>query len=322
MAATVSPAMQRWSTSDVDESQRLDYYANAISSAIDPMRVLRQVDGAFDAWIDFVELGALSVIHGIGQAHECLRDRTDVARSEGRNFHLIINRQSAWTARHLGDHRLRPGDAIILDSQHGYRLDFESTIDNIHLKLSEHWLKQWLPNPGVIAGAPIARDAHWGRALTAFVSQLSPELLADSPVPQPVFADQIGALLALYANSLDGHAPPVTAQSRDLRSRIDEVLAQRCTELSLCAADVSESLGVSPRTLHRSLAAHQLTFGIVLMRARVDLATRMLESPLFRRLTTAEIGRRAGFADPSHFARVYRRHCGVTPAQVQAAHRS
>jgi AraC-like DNA-binding protein len=53
------------------------------------------------------------------------------------------------------------------------------------------------------------------------------------------------------------------------------------------------------------------------MAARVELATRMLESPLFRRLTTSEIGRRAGFSDPSHFARVYRPVCGRTPASAR-----
>lgn len=32
---------------------------------------------------------------------------------------------------------------------------------------------------------------------------------------------------------------------------------------------------------------------------------------------TSEIGRRAGFSDPSHFARVFRRHTGSTPAQIR-----
>lgn len=312
--------IQRWSTSDVDEPQRLDYYAEAISAAIDPMRVLRRVEGKFDAWIDCIELGPLSLIHGIGQAHDCIRDRTDVARSTGRNFHLILNNGSAWKVRHVGEHLVRKGDAMLLDSRDGYRLDFMSAIDNVHLKLSEDWLKQWVADPAAIVGTPILSDGDWGGALTAFMSQLSPELVASAPLPQQVFADQIGALLALYSNALTGKAAAANPRSRDLRDRIQEILAQRCNELSLTAVDVAASLAISPRTLHRGLAAHQQTFGALLMKARVDLATRMLESPLFRRLTTAEIGRRAGFADPSHFARVYRRHSGFTPAQVQGGH--
>lgn len=320
MASKEPPAVQRWSTSDVDDSQRLDYYANAISSAIDPMRVLRRIEGKFDAWIDCVELGPISLIHGIGHAHDCIRDRSDVARSSGRNFHLIINRGSSWKVKHVGEHLVRRGDAMLIDSRLGYRLDFMSAIDNIHLKMSEEWLKRWIPDPSAIVGRPIAGDAHWGSALTAFLSQLSPELMSEAPVPQQVFADQIGALLALYSNALDSRASAATPLSRALGERAAELLAQRCTEPSLCAADVAQSLGVSTRTLHRVLATNQQTFGLMLMQARVNLATRMLESPLFRRLTTAEIGRRAGFSDPSHFARVFRRHSGITPAQAQGMH--
>jgi AraC-like DNA-binding protein len=43
----------------------------------------------------------------------------------------------------------------------------------------------------------------------------------------------------------------------------------------------------------------------------------MLASPLFKRVTTAEIGRRAGFLSASHFARVIRNRTGLTPLQLR-----
>jgi len=45
----------------------------------------------------------------------------------------------------------------------------------------------------------------------------------------------------------------------------------------------------------------------------------MLTSPLFDRVTTAEIGRRAGFLSASHFARVMRSRTGRTPLQLRRA---
>jgi AraC-like DNA-binding protein len=74
---------------------------------------------------------------------------------------------------------------------------------------------------------------------------------------------------------------------------------------------------MSTRTLHRSLAAHGETFGETLIAARVQAALRMLRSPLFEGSTVAEIGYRAGFLDASHFARVLRRHVGMTPLQIR-----
>ena len=55
----------------------------------------------------------------------------------------------------------------------------------------------------------------------------------------------------------------------------------------------------------------------MLIAARANAAMRMLESPLFRRLTLQEIARRAGFSDASHFCRVIRARFGQTPSQVR-----
>lgn len=93
----------------------------------------------------------------------------------------------------------------------------------------------------------------------------------------------------------------------------------RCSESELSAPDVANALAISPRTLHRTLAAYGETFGRKLIEARVEVAARMLGSRLFDRLTIAEVGRRAGFVDPSHFARMCRAHLGHTPAVLRQA---
>jgi AraC-like DNA-binding protein len=88
-------------------------------------------------------------------------------------------------------------------------------------------------------------------------------------------------------------------------------------EPSINATEIAQSLNISTRTLHRNLATCSATFGATLMASRIELATRMLQSPLFRRLSTAEIGRRAGFLDASHFSRAFRKRVGRSPSQVR-----
>lgn len=311
------PQIRYWTTRDVAEARQMDYYASVLGSAVDPMGITKRVRGSFEADIESTDLGPISVVHGRGPAHDCVRDGRDIARSTGRNFHLIINTGAAWRVDHRERLKLRQGDAVLLDSRYGYRLDFPDVFANVHLKLSEEWLTRWVPDTDVVVGRSIPLDGRWGKALTAFVSQLTPEFVVAAPLPHALIADQVGALFALHANELSGIRPSNPA-ARALRDRIEEIVVQRCTESSLCARDVADALDISTRTLHRVLGSCQQTFGASLMGARVELATRMLESPLFRRLTTGEIGRRAGFSDPSHFARVYRRFCGRTPVQARA----
>lgn len=104
--------------------------------------------------------------------------------------------------------------------------------------------------------------------------------------------------------------------------RIHECVAERCTEPQLTAADVAAPLNISVRTLHRVFAAANQTFGEQLIDARARVALRMLTSPLFDRVTTAEIGRRAGFLSASHFARVIRNRTGQTPLQLRRTSQS
>lgn len=314
---TRHPKIHYWSTRDVPEMQQMDYYASVLSSAVDPMSVAKRVRGSFEADIESTSLGPISVIHGQGAAHDCVRDDRDIARSTGRNFHLVINTGSAWRVDHRDRLMLRKGDGVLLDSRYGYRLDFVDPFENVHLKIPEEWLTRWVPDTDGIVGRPILFDVSWGKAMTAFISRLTPNVVATAPLPPGLLADHVGALFALYANERFD-ARKANPADRALHGLIEEVIMQRCTEFSLGAQDVAGALGISTRTLHRNLASYQQTFGASLMVARVELATRMLESPLFRRFTTSEIGRRAGFRDASHFVRVYRRLRGRTPVQVRS----
>jgi AraC-like DNA-binding protein len=315
---TPTPPIHRWTTLEVAPERRLEFYSGVLSSAIDPMEVARAVPKPFDAQITAMPLGPLTLIHGVGHAHECVRDRHHVARSTERQFHLIVNRGAGWNLRHRAPVHLRRGDAVLLDSRLDHYLDFSHGFDIVHVRLPEAWLAQWLADPAELVGQPIPADVGWARALTAFVSQLEPESVAHEPLSAALIADQIGALFALHASEISGQNAHPALPQRQLRDLALECLAQRCTECSLSADDVAASLGVSTRALHRTLAACGQTFSGLLMETRVTLATRLLESPLMARLTVAEIGRRAGFSDPSHFARVFRRLAGTAPARARA----
>ena len=158
--------------------------------------------------------------------------------------------------------------------------------------------------------------------MSTYLGELSPEFVLAPPLPFSVLADQVGSLIALAASGLWRATQQYTPIIRSVHERIQECLVQRCTEPQLTAADVAASVSISVRTLHRTFAAANETFGGKLIEARAHVALRMLTSRLFARVTTAEIGRRAGFLSPSHFARVMRHRTGRTPLQLRRSVKS
>jgi AraC-like DNA-binding protein len=93
--------------------------------------------------------------------------------------------------------------------------------------------------------------------------------------------------------------------------RVSELLRERCTA-TWNLADVAAEAGVHPVYLAGSFRRHfGCTVGEYVRRQRILLACRQLAgtcNPL------AEIAVQTGFADQSHFNRVFKRQIGLTPA--------
>ncbi len=315
-----TPTIVRLSTSDVAQADRLSYWSSVLSSTLQPSALSTEAPLEYESEIAALSLGLVSFAAQSGSVQRAVRARPEIRRTGMHSFNLVLVLGGSWQVEQGGRRgRFGRGDLIFYDSRNLLDCALLDTWSDINLQLSEQFVRKWVPNPGWLAGRRISADAKWGRVLASYVAQLSPQFVAQAPLPQSMLIDQVGALLALTAAELHGGRPACSPVERSLREQIHDHIKQRCTESSLQAGDIASSLNISNRTLHRALAGCGETFGSMLIRARVDVAARMLQSPLFDRVTTAEIGRRAGFSDASHFTKVLRRHTGQTPRQMRRA---
>ena len=319
MVRSESSPIVRLSTRDIAPADRLNY-ANWILSETDgaaPTEVSAGAPSEYKLEATALELPAVTFVAMSGSPQRSVR-RFETRRTVQRTFGLNLVFSGSWHVTHGTRYRLGPGDLDFTDSRHPFDYDFLTNWKDVYVRLSEHFVRRWVRNPTVLCGRPL-NDSQWGRLLASYVAQLSPEFVVHAPLPQAVLIDQIGALLALTASERSGSSAVSTPAERSVRDHVYDHIRQRCADTSLQTADVASSLNVSRRTLHRALAACGETFGPMLIQARVDLAVRMLQSPLLDRVTTAEIGRRAGFSDASHFVKVLRSRTGQTPLQMRRA---
>ena len=314
----VNDAVQRWSTGDVPPSQRLDYFAAAVSEAVTPLTIEGGDAISFHGEVSFAKLGAIDVSRASGSPHRSSRGRKELARSKEHVFNLMTTLKAPWSAEHRGPVRMMPRDVLILDSSFPLKAEVREEFELVNVVVTEEWLRRWVPDPNALAARRIPGNSMWGLALSSYLAEMSPELAAAPPLPLSVMADQVGSLLALTVSAMQSSPAATSAGTKSLQTRIRDCIDQRCAEPQLTATDVAEAVGVSVRTLHRTLASAGETYGGFLMEARARTALRMLRSPLFKRVTTGEIGRRAGFMSGSHFVRVIRARCGQTPKQLRS----
>ena len=314
MSKANSSAVSYWCTGSAAPHERFDCYASVLAEAVTPMSLRSDDPSRFQAEVESIQLGSIDVLKMSGAPHEVLRGEPEISRSQARTFHLLINTRSEMRLSHRGTSRVPAGDAVLVDSALGHQLQLPQDYEILHLRMGESFINRWLPRPHVLVGKLIPARAGWGSALCAAVGQLTPRFLATAPLPASLLEEQVGALLALTASTLSERAAePGTPAA--LAERIRDCLKHLCADPEVTAQSVAQALNVSVRTVHRALTSTGETFGALLVTQRVELAGRMLLSSSFKHLTTAEIGRRAGFSDPSHFVRVFKRYTGQTPAE-------
>jgi AraC family transcriptional regulator len=120
-----------------------------------------------------------------------------------------------------------------------------------------------------------------------------------------------GLVLEVLAHMIRHLVPSLGSRPpRWLKEAIDLLHAEFTEPLSL--EYVARAVGVHPVYLARVFRQrHQCTVGEYIRRLRIEYACRQLatsDTPL------TDIAMAAGFADPSHFSKVFRRIMGLSPA--------
>jgi AraC family transcriptional activator of tynA and feaB len=313
MDDTPKPVL-RFSTQNVAPAARFDFWADAVSRALLPLKVQSADVSSFEASVSQADLGALQIIQTQGSAHHSWRTRSDIEKSEARTYHLCMSRSGPWALAQRGQKYLAPGDLVLHDSQYEYRIDIEGQYDIVNVKLPAPWLRTWVPDPEVLVGHQIVSTSNWGQVLSRVICPLLPEFAADAPLPALVLTDHIGALLALVC----GQFSSAPLAHRRLAKQILQCIRDRCTEPSLTGVDIANSMSIEPQALHSALASNGQSFATELLHMRVECAVRLLRTPSLRRLKLADVASRAGFSDTAHFQRIIRSRLGVAPETVRA----
>lgn len=309
--------MQRWSTDDIAPDRRLSFWRNAVHESVVEMD-LRPTDNspAFVSSIEACPLAAIVPHQARGSAQKVSRGSAEIARGRKNAYYLLSQPQRAWSIRHAGqEHFVEPGESVLVDSREPYDFLFAQGLDDLSIEMPIEWLERWLPQPSSILGRPLQCSNGWGKALRGFKEALIPERLVALSVPDTLLEDQLGVLLSLASEQ---NELAVSAKNDLLRQCLSS-MRERLADPELVALTVAQANAISVRSLHRVFAAADQTFSAVLMHLRVDEAARMLASRRFHTLTIAEVSRRCGFLDPSHFARQFRLKRGVGPRAFRAA---
>lgn len=311
MTMSEAPAVHA-RTTDVPESERFDYFRDALSDVYLGIRTEWSGPGVFDAAFDSYPVGGDVLAHMWAPGHVGRRGSALVKQRPDEAVYLNLSTSGAHAVSHLDrTWALGRGMPILLDSESPFLVDFVNRARFRLFSLRIEKRDGFAPTRADVLriNEQIARTAT-GRALAAQARLMCAEIEAGRPDVAAAMAAPVRALLGVLASA----ATESPRRLDDLKA----VARARFADPALRADDVAAAFGVSARTVQAEFAAAGETFASWLLAERLDLAHARLTASAWRARSVAEISAACGFRDPTHFHRVFRGRFGTTPGELRA----
>jgi AraC family transcriptional regulator, positive regulator of tynA and feaB len=310
-----APAPRHWSTTEVEQRRALAYWVETVCDRFLDLEIDTPIRDRFHASLDQVDLGPATANFFATDAQRVRRTPAKIARLSAPMFLLMQIRTGQVRFQQSGhDIRVGPGECVFIDGTEPYELECPRLTKAVALRLPADWLKGWIAQPERYT-ARLFSAGGWSAALCAAVAALDTQTLDDQALPRDIVADPIVTLLRLAL----GREAEAGAQQPALLNRLLRTLQNRFHEPDLSPRVVAAEHHISTRSVHYAFAGSRTTFFESLMALRLERARRMLSDLQLLDLPVAEVAAHCGFADPSHFARRFRRQFGQSPLQFRSS---
>ncbi|MFI9747599.1 helix-turn-helix domain-containing protein [Streptomyces sp. NPDC052494] len=209
---------------------------------------------------------------------------------------------------------LKPGDFALYDTSAPYTLLFNEGVDQHFLRFPRAALA--LPERSLrdVTAVALASDNPVARLASAYFRQLavSEELHRGRPAEAVVepSIELVRAVVAAQVGKADLARGPL---AETLGLRITQYIRAHLADPDLSAARIAAARGISVRHLYVVLARSGISLGDWIRTHRLAECKRELATPQGRHKTIAAIGRSWGFADATHFSKVFKQAYDISP---------
>jgi AraC-like DNA-binding protein len=312
-----APAPRHWSTTEVEQPEALAYWVETVCDQFLELEIETPLRDRFHASLAQVDLGPATANFLEADTQRVRRTRAKISHMRTPMFMLMQLRVGHVKYQHVGrEVCLGPGDCVLINGTEPYELECPHPTKAMALRLPADWLRGWIVQPERHAGR-LFNGGGWGwsAALCAAVGALDIDSCDKLALPADAIVEPIATLLKL-AIGLDSEA---SVRRPILFEQLLRTLRNRLHEPDLSPKTVAAEHGICTRTVHYVFAQAHTTFVERLMELRLERARAMLSDTQLLDLPVAELAARCGFADPSHFARRFRRRFGQSPLHMRSS---
>lgn len=308
-----------FTTAGLTPHRRRYFWDEVISRVFIPMSAKPAHPSDFNAQLQCVQVGSLSLARAISSAASVIHSSTNARLTHERVFLLHLQAHGSSVNRQDGREAvLMKGDFTLCDSTRPYSVSFDAENDMLVLRITAQQLRDRMVDPETFTAQRICGSTGIG----GVVSQLLRQLWAESGSGlEPRIIDRLGSnFLDLLVTALCAQQPQraeESARTNAQRLRIRYFIEDRLFDANLDANTIAAALHISPRYVHMLLRAEGETLGEYILRRRLEESARRLKDPPHATRTVMEIAFDCGFTDASYFGRCFRKRFQMTPREYR-----
>ncbi|WP_211474546.1 AraC family transcriptional regulator [Collimonas humicola] len=318
-----SPKTHVFTTENLPEHLKLEYWTKELGRRLHAVEVSCQQQAEFYGGVESISMGPIAVTRYFGPAVTIARTETLLRNVPSLRFHLVLTQDGRHVLSQLGRTvDIASGDMVLIDSHLLSSSVKEQVTDARVISLSEAFVNHWIPRVELCVAHVLKGSGGWGAVLSTYLRNLDAEVLQAevSLYEQALIADHIASLM-LFAFKEAGLPKAENSRARNLRQRGELHrgmvlwLRQNYHNANVTAQTVADAFRMSVRNVHHVFlnAGDDTSFHSMLRDIRLDAAIRLLAEKDVQAMSLAEIGWRCGFAEQSHFCRVFRQQKKMSP---------
>ncbi|WP_397473592.1 helix-turn-helix domain-containing protein [Pusillimonas sp.] len=312
---------RRYSTDDVPENQRFDYWQDAVCDALFKLRLSAHKKAGFRGQIDRWNFTTSELLRISSDAVKSQRLRKD-CDGEDRHILLTLPVSGNVTFSQLGrTANCVAGQSVLELSEEAYDHAYDDGSNMWVLKMPAEAVRLRMSNPRRF----IARNFNMQEGVARLFSDYLKLVLYACQTNAVEAYPQMGAhLIDLLAIGLQNHPDALQSQSTAVKDahllRIESYVRTHLTDPDLSPGSIAQGCGISVRYLHTLFQDTDESVSSWIRNQRLQYANEALQQA-GKFTTVAQVAYAAGFTDQSQLTRAFKRRYRRLPSDVLNAAR-
>ncbi|SEN88998.1 helix-turn-helix domain-containing protein [Actinacidiphila rubida] len=311
------------STAPLSASERADSWQDAVSRALVPLDVVLHEDASAAGTIVSRQVGFMRVTTVTAGPQTVTRSPRTIAKGGKETLALtLLHRGIAERSQDGRNAVVHPGQFSLSDS----RRPFSESLRQAFSLTSFQFPRSALGVTDLELQAVTATSFGEDEALSALLAGHLKRLDRSAGSVPAAQADRLATvtcdLLACLIQERQGRmTPQEPAAVQAMLLRVKEYILRHLADPGLSLAAIASAHHMSLRYLHKLFESEGVTAARWIQQQRLECCRKELARPTSHAPTVAMVAQSWGFANSSHFSRVFRHAYGISPREYQAAAR-